>query len=257
MSETAEYDIGAEVLCSDGACGVLQRVIVDPVARQVTHLVVEPRQALGGGHLVPIDLVSATPGVVQLSCSTAEFEALEPAEEGQFLPGAPGSWGYGQHQMMSWPFFALAGMGMMGMGRRGFGGMGIGRMGLGGMGLGGIGMGMAMGGMGMGGMGTGMRGPGMGAADQAADNVPEGEVEVRRGDPVHASDGTIGRLHGLVIDPRDHKVSHLLLDEGHLWGQKRVAIPISAVSGVEDGVHLSLTKDEVRDLPSVDLDQTK
>jgi hypothetical protein len=50
-------------------------------------------------------------------------------------------------------------------------------------------------------------------------------------------------------------MTHVLLDEGHLWGQKRVAIPISAVTGVEDGVRLSLTKHEVRDLPAVDLDQ--
>ena len=60
MSETAEYDIGAEVACSDGACGELRRVIVDPVARQVTHLVVEPRQVGGGGHLVPIDRAAST-----------------------------------------------------------------------------------------------------------------------------------------------------------------------------------------------------
>ena len=246
MSETAEYDIGAEVLCSDGTCGELRRVIVDPVARQVTHLVVEPRYAGSGGHLVPIDLVASTSQGIQLSCTTAEFEALEAAEEDQFLPVAGGTWGYGQNQMRSWPFFALGGMGL--------GGLGMGRMGLGGMGLGGMGMGrMGLGGMGMGGMGMGPMG--MGAAAQATDRVPEGEVEVRRGDAVHATDGTIGRLHGLVIDPRDHRVTHILLDEGHLWGQKRVAIPITAVSGVDDGVRLKLTKDEVRDLPAVELDE--
>jgi len=65
----------------------------------------------------------------------------------------------------------------------------------------------------------------------------------------------VGRVQGLVIDPSDHHVTHVLLDEGHLWGQKRVAVPISAVTGVDvDGVRLNLTKDEVRDLPPVDLD---
>ncbi|MHB1713214.1 MAG: hypothetical protein ACYCV7_17810 [Acidimicrobiales bacterium] len=49
-------------------------------------------------------------------------------------------------------------------------------------------------------------------------------------------------------------MTHVLLDEGHLWGQKRVAIPIRAVTDVGDGVRLNLTKDEVRDLPPVDLD---
>jgi len=46
----------------------------------------------------------------------------------------------------------------------------------------------------------------------------------------------------------------VLLDEGHLWGKKEIAIPIGAVKDVAaDGVRLKLTRDEVRDLPSVDL----
>ena len=78
-----------------------------------------------------------------------------------------------------------------------------------------------------------------------------------RGDPVVAKDGPIGRVQGLVIDPADHHVTHVLLDEGHLWGAKRVAIPIGAVAEVNDadGVCVSLTKDEVRDLPPVDLEE--
>jgi len=86
------------------------------------------------------------------------------------------------------------------------------------------------------------------------DRVPAGEVEVRRGEHVHATDGAIGRVQGLVVDPSDHHVTHVLLDEGHLWGKKRVAIPIGAVTGASDGVRLSLTKDEVGDLPPIDLD---
>jgi len=106
-----------------------------------------------------------------------------------------------------------------------------------------------MGGMGMGGMG-------MQSAPQAVtyDKVPLGEVEVRRGEHVHATDGSIGQVQGLVIDPTDHHVTHILLDEGHLWGKKEVAIPISAVTRADDGIHLSLTKNEIRDLPSVEID---
>jgi sporulation protein YlmC with PRC-barrel domain len=146
----------------------------------------------------------------------SEFEALEDAEETRFLPGASGQWGYGQGQMLSLPYY---GLGMAGMG---------------------------MGGMGM----------GMDAGPQAVtyDRVPVGQVEVRRGEHVHATDGPSGQVQGLVIDPSDHHVTHVLLDEGHLWGKKRVAIPISAVQDIEDGVRLDLTKDQVRDLPPVDLD---
>jgi hypothetical protein len=85
--------------------------------------------------------------------------------------------------------------------------------------------------------------------------VPLGEIEIRRGEPVHAIDGTIGQVRGLAIDPVDHHVTHVLLDQGHLWGKKRVAIPIGAVASVDDGLHLTLSRDEVRDLPPIDIEE--
>jgi len=81
------------------------------------------------------------------------------------------------------------------------------------------------------------------------DVVPLGEADVERGDPVHALDGEIGRVQGLLVDPDDHRVTHVLLEEGHLWGRKKVSIPVSAVTGVENGIWLSLTKKQVEDLP--------
>jgi hypothetical protein len=230
MSKTIEYDIGSEVACSDGVCGELKRVVVDPVAVAITHLVVEPRHRRGAGHLVPIDLVSSAKGRIELNCTTSEFQALDHAEEIHFLPGASGGWGYDQDQMLSLPYYGLAG---------GIGGMGVG----------------GMGGVGMGGLG----GLGVGAGPHAviSDHVPIGEVEVRRGDDVEATDGPIGRVQGLVMNSSDHQVTHILLDEGHLWGKRRVAIPIAAVTRMDIGVRLNLTKDEVRDLPAVDLDEPR
>jgi sporulation protein YlmC with PRC-barrel domain len=84
------------------------------------------------------------------------------------------------------------------------------------------------------------------------DVVPLGDADVDRGDPVHALDGEIGRVQGLLVDPDDHRVTHVLLQEGHLWGRKKVSIPASAVTGVENGIWLSLTKKQVEDLPPVD-----
>jgi len=86
------------------------------------------------------------------------------------------------------------------------------------------------------------------------DAIPLGEVAVRRGDRVHAADGAIGHVEGLVIDARNHHVTHVLLAEGHLWGRKDVAIPIGAVTGADEGIGLNLTKSQVRDLPPVDID---
>lgn len=98
------------------------------------------------------------------------------------------------------------------------------------------------------------------AADNAAqsvtiDRLPVGEVGIHRGDRVHTTDGEIGLVKGLAVDQRTHHVTHILLQEGHLWGRKDVAIPIGTVTGLKDGVRLSLSKAEVQELPSVDLNE--
>jgi sporulation protein YlmC with PRC-barrel domain len=108
------------------------------------------------------------------------------------------------------------------------------------------------------GSGPGMRGGSLGVRKVAQtvtrDSVPLGEVEVRRGERVHATDGDIGLVEGLVIDSPSHHVIHVLLQEGHLWGSKEVAIPISAVTRVDDGIWLNITKQQVKDLPPADID---
>jgi len=215
MSQPEQLIIGTKVVCSDGDCGELKRVVIDPVARAITHLVVEPKHREASGRLVPIDLVSSTGDEIRLQCTRSEFQALDQAEESHFLPGASGPWGYPQGDMLTLPYYGLGGLGP---------------------GLGGLGM-------------------SAGPYVVISDRVPPGEVEVRRGDHVRATDGNIGRVKGLVVDPSDHHVTHFLLDEGHLWGEKRVAIPIGAVKSVEDGVQVTLSKDQVRDLPPVEIDQ--
>jgi sporulation protein YlmC with PRC-barrel domain len=81
------------------------------------------------------------------------------------------------------------------------------------------------------------------------DVVPLGEADISRGEPVHAVDGPIGRVEGVRVDPGDHRVTHVLLQEGHLWGRREIVIPASAVTKVEDGIWLNLTKEQVEGLP--------
>ena len=66
MSDEGQYTIGAEVTCSDGACGRLTRVVIDPVLRALTHIVVEPRSRSELGRLVPVDLVEETAGQIAM-----------------------------------------------------------------------------------------------------------------------------------------------------------------------------------------------
>jgi hypothetical protein len=71
VTESRQFTIGAEANATDGVCGVVSRVIVDPIARAVTHLVVEPKHS----RLVPLDLLDTAPtGEVRLRCTVAEFE---------------------------------------------------------------------------------------------------------------------------------------------------------------------------------------
>ena len=212
MDRTTPIMIGAGARCTDGVCGEVTRVVVDPVAHAVTHLVVEQAGRQGLGRLVPLDLVDATDGEIRLRCTLAEFDSLDSAEDTQFVPGTRGYAAYGPDQVLSWPYSSLTGT-------------------------------------------AGVEGDTVTGVSETVtyDTVPLGEVAVRRGDHVHATDGAIGQVEGLVIDPRNHHVTHVLLQEGHLWGRKEVAIPISAVTEADDGIGLSLTKDQVRDLPPVDI----
>jgi sporulation protein YlmC with PRC-barrel domain len=213
MDQTTPITIGAEASCTDGICGEVRRVVVDPVARAVTHLAVEPKGRLGLSRLVPLDLVDASGGEIRLRCTLAEFEQLDPAEETQFVPGTRGYAAYGPEQVLAWPYASLGGD-------------------------------------------PSVPGEAVSGTSETVtfDTVPLGEVEVRRGEPVHATDGHIGHVEGLVIDPSNHHVTHVLLQEGHLWGRKEVAIPISAVTSVEDGIQLSIAKADVQDLPPVNIE---
>jgi PRC-barrel domain len=81
------------------------------------------------------------------------------------------------------------------------------------------------------------------------DIVPVGESDVGPGETVHAVDGEIGRVQGFLVDPGDRRATHVLLKEGHFWGRKEVAIPISAVTGYDGGIRLNITKKQVEELP--------
>jgi hypothetical protein len=210
MSDTEQFTIGGAATCSDGTRCEVIRVIVDPVAESVTHLVVEPGHRRGSARIVPLSLVEAAGDQVSLRCTRAEFDKLDPAEETRFIPGPAGYPGYSPGQVGYWPYYGL--------------GAGLGA------------------------------GDGYIAQTVSFDTIPQGEVDVRRGDPVEATDGDIGRVQGLVIDRGSHHVTHVLLQEGHLWGRHQVVIPISAVVSTSDGIRLNLSKQQVADLPPVDVD---
>ncbi len=210
-----EFTVGVRTECSDGYCGQLSRIITDPATRKITHLVIKPQHRLGSDRLVSIELVDMAADDISLRCTLAEFEELPPAEEVDLAEGDKYEGGYGDAESVQ----------------------GVGNVGS----------------MGVGGSvsGTGV-GTGLGHRTRTVTHhvVPLGEAELVPGEHVHAVDGEIGQVLGFIVDPDDQRVTHVVLKEGHLWGRREVAIPVSAVTGIDEGIRLNLTKKQVEDLPA-------
>lgn len=71
---------GDTVLCSDGDCGTLDRLLIDLHAKVVKYLAVEQSDGAGHGRLVPFDLLLATEERLVLGCTRSEYEALDAAD---------------------------------------------------------------------------------------------------------------------------------------------------------------------------------
>lgn len=213
MAQTMPLRIGAAASCTDGACGQVSRIIVNPDAREVTHLVVEPKHRRGPERFVPADLADATTGQIRLRCTLAEFQALRSARQTEVIPDLdPTGHQDSASDQVKW---ALSPIGP-----------------------------------------NPRRRSEPGAPQEVTvDSVPSGGANIRRELIVRATDGEIGQVRGLVVEPGSHQVTHVLLQQGHLRGRKEVAIPIGAVTKI--GVlliHLSLTSHQVKDLPRLDTD---
>jgi hypothetical protein len=81
------------------------------------------------------------------------------------------------------------------------------------------------------------------------EHLPPGEVEMSSANQIQASDGPIGRVDSVVVDP-GYRLTHILLQEGHLWRKKEVAIPARSVEALTDEIHVALSKHDIADLPA-------
>ena len=155
---------------------------MDPVARALTHLVVEPEHRSGLGPPRSARAGSSEGATaVELRYTLDEFDA-PPAEENDFLPGGSGYADYAAHEAYYWPYYGIE-------------------------------------------PGGGPVGGQCKRPSSPTISCPRARSGVRRGEHVHATDGEIGKVEGLVVEPAHGHVTHVLLQEGHLWGRKQVAIP--------------------------------
>jgi sporulation protein YlmC with PRC-barrel domain len=217
--------LGSPVYCADGEYGELADVVIDPTARRVTHLVVQPHHRHDLARLVAIGRAQGMAGSevgIKLDYTAAEIKQLEPLQKSAYLrigeaPVEDPDWEVGIENLLAMPYYE----------------------------------GLTPGG----GLGTTM--PSMSYDDHVTeiyDRVPKDRIEIRRASAVISSDDHgLGHVDGFVVDDEE-RITHLVLEHGHLWGKREVTIPIGAIDTIDnDQVNLSLTKDQVGELKSVPL----
>ena len=200
-------ELGSVVRCTDLPFGELADVVVDPVSRRVTHLVVQPPDRHDRARLVPVERASAAGDDIALDCSVADVEALDPVHESAYLrvdelPVVDPDWEIGTQDVLALPLYQE-----------------------------------------MDGMGS-LIDPDPHVIVNY-DRIPKHEVEIRRSSAVMSADGhRLGHVDGFLVGSGE--TTDIVLERGHLWGRREVVIPAGAVARVEnDLVTLNVTKDEV------------
>ncbi|OQX63091.1 MAG: hypothetical protein B6I38_07595 [Anaerolineaceae bacterium 4572_5.1] len=88
--------------------------------------------------------------------------------------------------------------------------------------------------------------------DDKVRRIPPGELAVRRGTRVHATDGKVGRVDEFIVGPVSGNITHLVLREGNLLGQKVITIPVSQIDRIEEKiVYLKIDRKTIASMPSV------
>jgi sporulation protein YlmC with PRC-barrel domain len=81
--------------------------------------------------------------------------------------------------------------------------------------------------------------------------MPANSIALYSGMQVEASDGKVGTLDELVLDPESREVTQLRMRHGHLWGTRDILIPVGKVDIVDTKtVYLKIDKAAVEALPA-------
>ena len=209
-------ELGCPVDALDGPFGELADVVVDPIHQRVTHLVVQPHHRHRLARLVPAELAKGddASSAISIGRTTAELQRMPSVEEFAYVR-------FGEFPVddPGWDVGVETILAQPYYDSPGFG-----------------------------------AGP-MDVDPRSAilyDRIPTGEVEIRRASAVFsADDHHVGHVDGFLVDGGD-VITHVVLERGHLFTRRVVAVPIGAVARVAtDRVRLRLTRDEVAALPSM------
>ncbi|RME55036.1 MAG: hypothetical protein D6790_16290, partial [Caldilineae bacterium] len=111
MMSNKEFIIGSRVHCTDGRCGTLHKLVVDPHTRRVTHLIVEKGFLQKKDRVIPVTAVSKVEDEdIYLACASADLERYPVYREKEFELPAP-EWRaerkYGEHEVFWGTYYGL------------------------------------------------------------------------------------------------------------------------------------------------------
>lgn len=213
-----DLPINAEVHCSDGIAGRSTYVIGNPISRQITHLVVKSYRPPFHEYLVRVDEVKETTDhQIKLKCTRDDLIKMEPFEHEEYIPTEFPDYLCWPYVLPENPYFTASGPSI----------------------------------------GYVLPGPWERMKEEIPyaavkrQNIPPGELALRRGARVEATDGYVGQVDELLINSKDMQATHLVLLERHIFQKREITVPISLIDHIaENTIYLKLNRQSIEELPT-------
>jgi hypothetical protein len=155
--QTVDIPIDVEVKCCGRNCGRSTHIVLNPVTKEITHLVVKQRAFPHTERLIPVDLmIESTPCIIHLRCDAPDLDAMDEFIETAFI-GSEETHVIGGPFMM-WPYTYTTEE----------------------------------------------------YIPHDHEQIPVGELAIRRGARVEAQDGQVGRVDEFVVDRHSEHITHLV-----------------------------------------------
>ncbi len=202
-----EFHIGARIHDrDDNDLGKLGHVIVDPATDEVVELVLTEGGLLGRDVLVPVESVrSADPDVVHLELDKEQAGRLKDFVITHYTPPDAGA-----YAGAPWAGGALVAPGMVPVGAA-----------------------------------AGIEPLGFTPIVDTESQIPEGDVDIESGSEVWATDGKVGVVSEVVVDPQTRRIESIVVEHGLLF-QTNVAIPRERIADLGAGrITLNVSKSEL------------
>jgi sporulation protein YlmC with PRC-barrel domain len=216
MTQRQEIVIGATAEGTDGELGQLTDVIVNPLRRRATHIVIREREAGARTFVVPVSRITGTGHeTVRLGCTVAELKRFPEFRVTSYVAATdPRAEVAVEAQEIDADLAVSAGTSLY------YAPYVV---------------------------------PDGDTIPVTEERVPAGEVAFSRGTRVRASDDhEVGSIEEFVLDPQDESITHVIVRSGHLMLAREVAVPVAALATTTDGdVRLNLTRKEVERLPAM------